>query len=214
MRLSISSNCFWCCSSFSFALRLASALPKRAREISSRCAGNRARLLLSALFCSARSPGAGTLVSSAASASNNSRSALAFCCRRRSTPASSRSHNSAAVRASLRLCTTGFFSSSRIASARFCSFAFCRRCSSIFFSPSSIWAMRSVTSFCSCSSFFKATISVRSSGKLTACATPSRPSAISLFCSTRFSWRNAIRVFCRRTFSPSSRSPVRIKLTP
>jgi hypothetical protein len=67
--------------------------------------------------------------------------------------------------------------------------------------------------FCSCSSFLSATISLRSSGKFTACATPSRPSAISLFWRTRFSCRNAIRVFWRRTFSPISRNPVRMKLT-
>ncbi len=84
---------------------------------------------------------------------------------------------------------------------------------SIFLMPSSICAMRIATSFCSCSSFFSATISLRSSGKLTACEQPSRPRLISLFCRTRFSWRKAMRVFCRRTFSPISRRPVRMKLT-
>ncbi len=87
------------------------------------------------------------------------------------------------------------------------------RCSSIFRIPSSICAMRNATSFCSCSSFFSATISLRTSGKLTACEQPSRPRLISLFCRRRFSWRKAMRVFWRRIFSPISRRPVRMKLT-
>ena len=79
--------------------------------------------------------------------------------------------------------------------------------------PSSIRAIRSATSLCSCSSFFSATISLRSSGKFAACAVPSRPRLISLLCRRRRSCRSAIRVLCRLSFKASSRKPVRKKLT-
>src|SRR4029077_8524833 len=81
------------------------------------------------------------------------------------------------------------------------------------FIPSSIRAICSATSFCSCSSFFSATISLRSSGKFAACAVPSRPRLISLFCRRRRSYRSAMRVLWRLSFKASSRKPVRKKLT-
>src|ERR1700730_2643487 len=130
-----------------------------------------------------------------------------------STAESSRVQTSAALFASLRRCKIGFFSVSNLANASFCSRVFSCRCLSIFLIPSSICAMRSATSFCSCSSFFSATLSLRSSGKLPACEVPSRPRLISLLCNKRLSWRNAMRVLCRRIFNPTSRTPVRMKLT-
>jgi hypothetical protein len=74
-------------------------------------------------------------------------------------------------------------------------------------------AIRRATSFCSCSSFFSATISLRSSGKFAACAVPSRPRLISLLCRRRRSCRSAMRVLWRLSFKATSRKPVRMKLT-
>ena len=213
MLLSTTASSASCRANFSRAVRHASALPRRARVTSARSSGRRIRRALIAAICASRSAGGGTCACNSASFFKSSRSAASLSWSRRSTPDSSRSQRSAAALASFRRSRIGFFSSSSLASASFCSFAFCARCSSIFRMLSSICAMRSATSFCSCSSFFSATISLRTSGKLTACEQPSRPRLTSLFCRTRFSWRKAIRVFCRRIFSPISRRPVRMKLT-
>src|SRR6516164_1325441 len=132
---------------------------------------------------------------------------------RRSMPASSRSHTSAVLFAWLRFWRRGFFSASSFAIVFACSRAICWRSSSMRFIPSSIRAIRNATSFCSCSSFFSATISLRSSGKFAASAVPSRPRLISLLCRRRRSCRSAMRVFWRLSFNATSRKPVRMKLT-
>src|SRR5438270_25072 len=199
--------------SFSFAIREASALPSLALTNSARSSGKRARRVLIAEVCASKSAGGGVIACSSDNFFSSSWSTASFSWILRSTAFTSRSHNSAALLASSRRCRIGFFSASNLAIASRCSFAFASLCASIFLIPSSIWVIRSATSFCSCSSFFKATISFRNSGKFAACEVPSRPSAISLLWSKRFSWRRIMRVLCRRIFNPISRRPVRMKLT-
>ncbi len=199
--------------SFSRAARAASALPRRACSICAFSRGSCARSAPSRSICSSRSAGGGSVACKAEIFFRRSRSAASLSWRRRSTVASSLSQRSAADFASLRRSTRGRFSSSSFAIVAACSLEFSWRCVSICLSASSIFAIRTATSFCSCSSFFRATISFRTSGNLAASAVPSRPSAISDFCRWRFSCLSARRVRWRRTFSVSSRNPVEMKLT-
>ena len=161
--------------SFCVACRHASALPSRARTISARSCGSRARWLAKTAVRASRSGGGGACACKAESCLSNSRSAESFACKRASTLASSRSQIAAAFFASSRCCRTGFFSPSNLLIASFWARAFSARSASICLTATSICAMRNATSFCSCSSFLSATISLRTSGKLAACAVPSRP---------------------------------------
>ena len=172
---SVADNSSSAAASFCVACRQASALPSRARTISARSCGNRARLLARVAVRASRSAGGGTCACKAESCLSNSRSAESFACKRDSTLASSRSQRVAAFFASSRCCRIGFFLASNLAIASFWAPAFSARSASICLSATSICAMRIATSFCSCSSFLSATISLRTSGKLAACAVPSRP---------------------------------------
>ena len=143
----------------------ASALPRRACTISAFSRGSRARSAPIRSICACKSAGGGSVACKVESFFSSSRSAASFSCRRRSTVASSFSQRSAVDFASSRRSTKGRFSSSSLASAAVCSREFSCRCASICLSASSIFAIRTATSFCSCSSFFSATISLRTSGK-------------------------------------------------
>ena len=107
----------------------------------------------------------------------------------------------------------GFFSSSSAASASFSSVAFCCRCSSICFSAFLDLRDPDRDFLLLLLELLERDDFVAQLGKIDRLRDAFAAERDLAFCRTRFSWRNAMRVFWRRTFSPISRNPVRIKLT-
>ena len=198
---------------FSPALWQASALPRRACDISAFSRGSRARSELSRSNCACRSSGGGWVSCKVETFFSNSRSAASLSERRRSTRRQflvttvSRRFGGVALfhqRALFLLelgergCLLfGILLALRLdLLERFLDF---RNLNGDFF----LFLLQ----------LFQRDDFVADLGEIDRLRRPSRPSAISLFCRRRFSCASAMRLFCRRTLSVISRSPVEMKLT-